>query len=90
MTPTQYAAGAAEGYTILDVNPQPSIRGAKFVDLAAVNGSIEGIAPDEKLLLVCAKGKRAYLTQNRMKFYGYTNTKILEGGTTFNEIETDE
>ena len=28
MTPAQYAAGAAEGYTVIDVNPQPTIRGA--------------------------------------------------------------
>ncbi|WP_322202230.1 FAD-dependent oxidoreductase [Acutalibacter intestini] len=86
MTPAQYAAGAAEGYTILDVNPQPSIRGAKFVDLAAVNGSIEGIAPDEKLLLVCAKGKRAYFLQNRLKSLGYTSTLVLEGATFFNDV----
>lgn len=38
MTPAQYAAGAAEGYTVLDVNPAPAIRGARFVDLASVNG----------------------------------------------------
>ena len=43
MTPAQYAAGAAEGYTVIDVNPQPTIRGAKFVDLSKVEGPIEGI-----------------------------------------------
>ena len=42
---------------------------------------------DEKLLLICNKGKRAYLLQNRMKFYGYTNTRVLEGGTLFNDVE---
>ena len=41
MTPAQYAAGAAEGYTVIDVNPQPTIRGAKFVDLSQVEGPIE-------------------------------------------------
>ena len=40
-----------------------------------------------KLLLVCTKGKRAYLTQNRLKYYGYTNTTVLEGGTTFTEMD---
>ena len=42
---------------------------------------------DEKILLVCNKGKRAYLLQNRMKYYGYTNTKVLEGGITFSEVK---
>ena len=51
---------------------------------------MEGFAKDEKLLLVCAKGKRAYMTQNRLKHYGYTNTKVLEGGTTFNTVEEED
>lgn len=87
MTPAQYAAGEAEGYTVLDVNPQPSIRGARFVDLASVNGAIEGIGKDEKLLLVCARGKRAYFVQNRLKALGYTNTLVLEGATAFNDVK---
>ena len=45
-----------------------------------MEGPIDGLALDEKLLLVCNKGKRAYLLQNRLKGYGYTNTKVLEGG----------
>ncbi len=87
MTPAQYAAGEAEGYTVLDVNPQPAIRGAKYVDLASVTGPIEGVGKDEKLLLVCAKGKRAYFLQNRLKSFGYTNTKVLEGASFFNDVK---
>ena len=60
------------------------------MDLTRIDGEVEGLGKDEKILLVCAKGKRAYLTQNRLKYYGYTNTKILEGGLTFNEIEIEE
>ena len=86
MTPAQYAAGEAEGCTVIDVNPQPTIRGARFVDLSKVDGPLEGIGKDEKLLLVCGRGKRAYFLQNRLKFYGYTNTLVLEGATTFNEV----
>ena len=86
MTPAQYANGDAKGYTVIDVNPQPTIRGAVFVDLSKVNGPLEGIEKDAKLLLVCGRGKRAYFLQNRLKFYGYTNTLVLEGATTFNEV----
>lgn len=86
MTPVQYANGEAEGYKVIDVNPQPTIRGAVFVDLAKVNGPLEGIGKDEKLLLVCGRGKRAYFLQNRLKFYGYENTLVLEGATTFNDV----
>ena len=53
------------------------------MDLTKVNGPVEGIEKDEKLLLVCNKGRRAYLLQNRLAHFGYTNTKVLEGGTTF-------
>ena len=87
MTPAEYAAGAAEGYRVVDVQPEPAIRGAFFVNLGQVNGEIEGLGKDEKLLLVCAKGKRAYFLQNRMRYYGYENTVVLEGATFFNDAK---
>ena len=86
-TPTEYAAGEAEGYKVIDGCLQPYIEGAPYVELTNVEGPLDGIALDEKLLLVCNKGKRAYLLQNRLKFYGYTNTKVLEGGISFNDVE---
>ena len=96
-TPAEYMAGAADDYRIIDVNPAgPTIPGVTYVDLTAVDaqvlanprGEIPGLGKDEKLLLVCAKGKRAYLLQNRMKHYGYTNTRVLEGSSFFNVIRT--
>lgn len=86
-TPAEYAAGAAEGYKIVDACLVPSIEGAPYVELTEVEGPVEGLDPEEKILLVCNKGKRAYLLQNRLKFYGYKNTKVLEGGITFNDVE---
>lgn len=86
-TPAEYAAGEAEGYKVVDGCLKPSIEGAPYVELTEVNGPVEGLDPEEKLLLVCNKGKRAYLLQNRLKFYGYTNTKVLEAGISFNDVE---
>lgn len=87
ITPAEYAAGAAEGWEVIDCAISPSLPEKRYLDLATIDGEVPGLGRDEKLLLVCTKGKRAYLTQNRLKFYGYTNTKVLEGGTTFTEIE---
>ena len=86
-TPAEYAAGAAAGYQVIDVQPEAKIPGAKWVNLAAVTGPIEGLAQDARLLLVCAKGKRGYFLQNRLKAFGYTNTKVLEGGAFFNQVK---
>ncbi len=86
-TPAQYAAGEARGYRVIDVSPAPAIPGATWVDLGKVNGPVEGLAKEEKLLLVCARGKRAYFLQNRLKAYGYTATRALEGGRTLNEVK---
>lgn len=86
MTPAQYLRGEAAGFKVIDAAPEPSIRGAKHIDLTKFDGNAEGIAKDDKLLLVCAKGKRAYFLQNRMKFYGYTNTVVLEGATFVNKV----
>ena len=87
MTPEEYLAGAAEDFRIVDVAPTPQIPGAVFVKLEEVNGPVDGLGRDEKLLLVCTKGKRGYLLQNRLKEYGYTNTVVLEGATSFNEVK---
>ena len=87
MTPAEYLAGKAKGYKVIDVSPAPAIPGAKWVDLAKVTGPIEGLERDEKLLLVCAKGKRGYFLQNRLKAYGYTNTRALEGGLFVNNVK---
>lgn len=87
MTPAEYIAGAAKGYTVLDVQPAPAIPNARWIDLSSVNGPIEGLEKDAPLLLVCAKGKRGYFLQNRLKAFGYTNTKVLEGGAFFNEVK---
>ncbi|RGZ01552.1 FAD-dependent oxidoreductase [Clostridium sp. AM58-1XD] len=89
MTPAEYEKGEAKGWRVLDAGQTASIPGATWVNLAGVKGEIEGIGKDEKLLLVCAKGKRAYFLQNRMRFYGYTNTVVLEGATTFNDVKVE-
>ena len=87
MTPAQYAATKAKGYKVIDVSPAPSIPGAQWIDLAKVTGPIDGLDLDAKLLLVCAKGKRGYFLQNRLKAYGYTNTLALEGGLFANQVK---
>lgn len=90
MTPAEYAAGAADGYRVIDVSPVPTIRGAAFVDLTSVNGELPGIGREEKLLLVCARGKRGYFLQNRLRQYGYRNTVVLEGASFFNEVKVKD
>ncbi len=87
MTPKEYLDGKANDYKILDVASAPSIRGARFVDLASFDGNLPEYKKDEKLLLVCTKGKRAYFAQRRMMMAGYTNTLVLEGATAFNDVK---
>ena len=86
MSPAEYLETKAFGYRIVDVMPKKTIPGAFWVDLGKVDGPVEGLGRDEKLLLVCARGKRGYFLQNRLKHYGYTHTKVLEGGMTVNGI----
>ena len=76
---------------MLDVSNNPTLEGKEYVNFTKIDGVLPNHPTDENILLVCAKGKRAYLTQNRLKYYGYTNTKVLEGGVTFNgtDIETE-
>ena len=87
MTPAEYAAGKAKDYKVIDVSPVPSIRGAIFVELGKVKGEISGLSKEDKLLLVCMKGKRSYFLQNRLVHYGYKNTVVLEGAQFVNEVK---
>lgn len=89
-TPAEFAAGAAEGYRFVDTSIQPTLSSLPYLDYTKVDESFDKYAKDEKLLFICAKGKRAYLTQNKMRSYGFTATKVLEGGHIFNEVETEE
>lgn len=86
-TPDEYAAGKARGYRVIDAHPAAAIPGAQWIDLGKVTAPIDNIGTDEKLLLVCAKGKRGYFLQNRLKALGYTNTRVLEGGAFINNVK---
>ncbi|CEK38605.1 FAD-dependent oxidoreductase [Paraclostridium sordellii] len=79
-----------EDYKLADVNKTSQLEGIPFIDLATLNGKLDGFDYDDKILLVCARGKRAYLAYNRMKHFGYKDVQILEGGLALNrEINTE-
>ena len=79
-----------EDYKLADVNKTSQLEGIPFRDLATLNGKLDGFDYDDKILLVCARGKRAYLAYNRMKHFGYKDIQILEGGLALNrEINTE-
>lgn len=61
ITPFEYKTNRPEGYKVIDASMSPSIPGASYIDLTKVSGPVDGYALNDKLLLVCAKGKRAYL-----------------------------
>ena len=46
---------------MIDTSQVPTIENAAYIDLTKVDGEVEGFGKDEKLLLVCTKGRRAYL-----------------------------
>ena len=85
MTPAEYMENRGEGYRVLDAAQAPSIPNAKFVDVAKVHGLLEDVDKDEKLMIICTKSKRAYMLQQRLKYFGYTDTTVVEGGLWFNE-----
>ncbi|NLK43578.1 MAG: FAD-dependent oxidoreductase [Tissierellia bacterium] len=87
ITPREYLAGKADGYKLIDASIVPKIDGAPYMDLSKVHEELADYGKDEKLLLVCDKGKRSYMLQKRLRSFGYTNLLSLEGGTIFNELK---
>ena len=71
----------------MDAHPAPALPGAEWFDLTRPEESSAKYDKAEKLLLVCARGKRGYLIQNKLKALGFTNTRVLEGGSTFNVVK---
>ncbi len=88
-TPAEFAQGLAKDYRIVDASLKPTIEGAPYVDLTTVTGPLKDFGPEEKILLICNRGKRAYLLQNRLKAFGYQRVKVLEGGNLFTDITLD-
>ena len=86
-TPYEYMCGKAEGYQVIDVNNAPTIPGAKFAAFDKLEEVFKDTPKDAKLLLVCARGRKSYLVQNRLKAMGFTNTKSLEGGVSLNDVK---
>ena len=86
-TPYEYMMGKAKGYTVIDVNNTPTIPGAKFASFDKLEEIFKDTPKDAKLLLVCARGRKSYLVQNRMKAMGFTATKSLEGGVNLNDVK---
>ncbi|MBS6508993.1 MAG: FAD-dependent oxidoreductase [Paraclostridium bifermentans] len=74
-----------ESYKLADVNKTPQLEGITYIDLAQLNGKLDEFELDDKILLVCARGKRAYLAYNRMKHFGYKDVQVLEGGLALNK-----
>lgn len=72
-------------YKFVDASLSPSLSNAKYLDLGDIEGEVDGLDVDEKVALICTKGKRAYMVQNRLKHFGYKNTKVVEGGELFNK-----
>ena len=86
-TPAEYLAGAAKDYRAVDAQPKPTLAGLPWFDLTNPQQSSLQFQKDEKLLLICAKGKRAYLSQNKLRAMGFTQVKVLEAGSEFNVIK---
>ncbi|MDE7013423.1 MAG: FAD-dependent oxidoreductase [Kineothrix sp.] len=86
-TPVEYATGAANGYRLIDAHPAPTLPGAEWLNLSKAAEALDKYGKEDKLLLVCARGKRGYLAQNKLRALGFTNTRVLEGGATFNVIK---
>lgn len=89
MTPAQYLDGEAEGYDVIDLGKSATIKKGTFVDLKDVKPGYDALPKDRPLLLVCTRGRRAYMSQVQLKASGYENTKVLEGGLSFNTVDEE-
>ncbi len=86
MTPTQFKNTDLTQWRIVDTSRQPAIPGADYLHINEITETFDQYPKDEKILLVCNRGRRAYLAQNLLKQLGYSNVYVLEGGSIVSEV----
>ncbi len=86
LTPQQFIGIDLSEYKVMDVSRAPALKNAKFVELDELTENFDAFSKEDKLIIVCTKGRRAYMAQNRLEYFGFKNTLVLEGGTTFNDV----
>ena len=70
ISPEEFRAIDLDDYKIMDVAIVPELKNGSYVDLSTIEGLVEGFDKDDKILISCSKGKRAYMAQNRLRHYG--------------------
>ncbi len=86
ISPAEFAEFDISGYKLIDVSLKPSGVGIPFVELTSIDENFDLCSKEDKILIICTKGRRAYMAQNRLKHYGFNNTVVLEAGTAFSEM----
>ncbi|MGF6906525.1 FAD-dependent oxidoreductase [Fusobacterium sp. PH5-44] len=87
LTPIEFEEIHKDKLKIVDAGIGGPLNNFPSVSLTDLGKEPDNIDKNEEILLVCKRGKGAYLVQCRLKSYGYQNTKVLEGGSTFNIVE---
>ena len=85
---TYQALNIDDSWTIIDAGKTQVIPQLRHVGVQSVNGQVTDIPFDSKVAILCAGGRWSYLTEDRMRRYGYSDVHSIEGGSVFNyEIE---
>lgn len=79
------ALNVEDDWVLLDVGKTPVLPQLRHVAVGDINGELDGVPTDAKVALFCLEGKNSYMAQNRLLRYGYSNVKVVEGGTYFNK-----
>ncbi len=87
ITPLEFSQLDLSSYKIIDVSRKPTIQNADYIELGEITKDFDRYDKSQNIIIVCTKGRRAYIAQNRLEFFGFTNTKVLESGTTLTEVE---
>lgn len=88
INPSQLKTAVQEA-EIIDASKVPSIPSAVYVDYTTMDVEHLPFGSDQNVILVCNRGRKAYLTQNRLKQKGLYNSVVLEGGTTFTPFDEE-
>ncbi len=87
VTPSEFKSLNLSEYKVVDINSPSTVEGAEAFTLAEITDDFDSYPKDEKMVLLCNKGRKAFLAQNKLEKLGYENTKVLEGGIVFTDVE---
>ncbi len=80
ITATEFKSLDLSEYIILDISKRPTIAGAEFIEFSEITKDLAKYDKEQKIIIICPRGRRAFVAHRALVQLGFKNTFVLEAG----------